>query len=222
MQSFDSIFASEDALNELLAEFDEGSYEATLTVLTDDRDVIETATVAFRYTDEGAADSIELSFDMSEENTCKLSVAIDTEETGLQSYALVVKEKTTGGTKSTVLSLEVMQGIGTKVSLELLNATYNETSGDFSVMLLRGIPDTDTVTLKGKMTVSEDAASVSVTKLSIGDTSMTLDLRLGISAVESIPEIPAYTDVLSLTESQMDAIGEALMSHPLLSLLFSN
>ena len=49
-----------------------------------------------------------------------------------------------------------------------------------------------------------------------------VDLSLSVSAIDLIPEAPAYTDVFSLTESQMDAIGEALMSHPLFSQLFSN
>ena len=61
-----------------------------------------------------------------------------------------------------------------------------------------------------------------VTELSVGTTVMAVDLSLSVSAIDLIPEAPAYTDVLSLTESQMDAIGEALMSHPLFSQLFSN
>ena len=228
LEGFDALFASEEGLNELLAEFDEGSYEATLEVLTDKTDAIETATLALRYTDENTTDSIELSLDLTEENTFKLSLEIETADgegqtKDYQGFALTFKEKrTVSGAQNIVVTLDVMQSSSMKVSLELLNATYDETDGDFSVTLLRGIPDVDTVKLKGQMTVAEDAFSLSVTELSVGTTVMAVDLSLSVSAIDLIPEAPAYTDVLSLTESQMDAIGEALMSHPLFSQLFSN
>lgn len=228
LEGFDAFFASEEDLNELLAEFDEGSYEATLEVLTDEKDMIEKATLALRYTDEETTDSIELSLDLSEGNAFKLSLEIETADgegqtSYYQGFALTFKEKrTVGGAQNIVVTLDVMQSSSMKVSLELLNATYHKNNGNFSVTLLRGIPDVDTVKLEGQMTVAEDAFSLSVTELSVGTTVMAVDLSLSISAIDAIPEAPAYTDVLSLSESQMDAIGEALMSHPLFSQLFSN
>lgn len=228
LEGFDAFFASEEDLNELLAEFDEGSYEATLEVLTDEKDMIEKATLALRYTDEETTDSIELSLDLSEGNAFKLSLEIETADgegqtSYYQGFALTFKEKrTVGGAQNIVVTLDVMQSSSMKVSLELLNATYHKNNGNFSVTLLRGIPDVDTIKLEGQMTVAEDAFSLSVTELSVGTTVMAVDLSLSISAIDAIPEAPAYTDVLSLTDSQMDAIGEALMSHPIFSQLFSN
>ena len=227
LQEFDALFASEEDLNELLAELDQGSYEMKLTVLTNEDDVIETATLAFHFEDAEATGSVEVALDMSKENACELSLVIDAVEGAektpyYQGFAITVKEKQTAdGGKNTVLTLDVVQAGGVKVSLELFNSTYYEESGNFSVMLLRGVPDVDTVKLKGKVTVAEDEVSLSVTELTVGASTMAVDIRLSISAVESVPAVPAYTDVFTLTEAQMEAIGEALVNHPLLALLFS-
>lgn len=225
LDEFDEIFASEDELNELMAEIDKGSYELTLTVLTTDKDVMETATLVLNFTEEDAKGKLELTLDLSKENTSKLSLVIDVkegeEETPFyRSAALTLEEgKKADGTETATLTLDMSEDDGMKVSIELIDVTYHEESGAFTMALLRGVPDVGPITVKGQLTMAKDKVSFAVSELAAAGMTMKVDVRITVSAIESVPAVPAYTDVFSLTEAQMNEIGENLMNHPLFGLI---
>jgi hypothetical protein len=225
LDEFDAIFASEDELNELMAEIDKGSYELTLTVLTTDQDVIETATLVLNFTEEDAKGKLELTLDLSKEDVSKLSLVIDVkegeEETPFyRSAALTLEEgKKADGTETATLTLDMSEDDGMKVSIELIDVTYHEESGAFTMTLLRGVPDVGPITVKGQLTMAKDKVSFAVSELAAAGMTMKVDVRITVSAIDSVPAVPAYTDVFSLTETQMDDIGENLMNHPLFGLI---
>jgi len=227
LDEFDELFASEDDLNELMAEIDKGSYELTLTVLTTDKDVMETATLVLNFTEEDAKGKLELTLDLSKENTSKLSLVIDVkegeEETPFyRSVALTLEtDEESDGTKTATLMLDMSEDDGMKVSMELVDVSYHEESGAFTLNLLRGVPDVGPITVKGQLTVAKDKVSFAVSELAVTGMTMKVDIRVTVSAVDAIPALPAYTDVFSLTEAQMNEIGENLMNHPLFGLIGS-
>lgn len=225
LDEFDEIFASEDELNELMVEIDKGSYELTLTVLTTDQDVMETATLVLNFTEEDAKGKLELTLDLSKEDISKLSLVIDVkegeEETPFyRSAALTLEEgKKADGTETATLTLDMSEDDGMKVSIELIDVTYHEESGAFTMALLRGVPDVGPITVKGQLTMAKDKVSFAVSELAAAGMTMKVDVRITVSAIDSVPAVPAYTDVFSLTEAQMDDIGENLMNHPLFGLI---
>jgi len=226
LEEYDDFFASEDTLNEVLAEIDQGTFFLTLTVLTTEKDTIETATLTFDITAEGEQGKIDVILDLSEENTSVLTLNLDVpleegEEMPFKSISLIAEESPeTADTYTYTFSLKMEMAEGPKVEMELIDLTYNKTSGAYEVVLFRDIPQIGIVSVKGQLTMTKDAVSLTVTDLAFGEDTIKVDVRIAVSAIKSVPAVPAYTEVFSLTEAQMDQIGENLMNHPLLSMIF--
>jgi hypothetical protein len=69
------------------------------------------------------------------------------------------------------------------------------------------------------VTLAEDKVALALSELAVTGMTLKVDIRITVSAIESVPAVPAYTDVFSLTEAQMNEIGENLMNHPLFGLI---
>lgn len=226
MEEYDDFFASPEDLNEFLTTDENDAIRLTLAVLTDGEDKLETATLTVEYPfDDGKPGKIEVIYDASAEGNTALTLNLDLpEEAGAPFKSVTLRQTVVADTKTQWKAgyvLDVLTSEGPKVEMELLSVDYNKSSGDYTLVIAGGVPETDAVTVKGKLQFAKKSVSATLTEVSFADVTMKLDVRASISAVESVPAVPAYTEVLSLTEGQMYDISATLMEHPLAALIFA-
>ncbi|MBQ4065036.1 MAG: hypothetical protein IJD10_02935, partial [Clostridia bacterium] len=213
MAEYDSLFTAEAELDELLAEISAVDFSLTFTVETDAEDAIKSASLVFKAVVDGEEGTISAVLDLSEANKAVFMIDLDLPESELEeeelpfdSIALIFSTDEDSDDRY-VTSLTVEMDSGAKVQMELYKVTYDKKSGAFTLELGRGILEGDVITVKGTLTASDTECSLTVTEIgaamfteALGKDTFALDIRISVKAVDAIPAVPAYTDVLTLTE----------------------
>ena len=90
---------------------------------------------------------------------------------------------------------------------------YEKTDGEFTLSVTA---DAQTVNFGGIIAVNADEATFAITSLGADEVSIGMNIAFTIRATATIPEPPTDTkDVLSLSESELAALAETVMSSPL-------
>ncbi len=220
LAAYDAFFASEETLNQVLTAIDEEAVTMTLTVLTDKDDRIVNASLAAKVS--SSQSKAEVQINLTQKDTVILSLQVEQVEDGetyRQGGSLIVEQSAVvDGTETTVITLEMWENDGMKVTMELLDCSYQPQTGAFMLTIGRGIPDMDTITVKGTLTVSKTSLSVAISELVMQEMSLKVDVTIAVKAIDAVPAVPAYTEIFTLTEDQIASLGETVMEHPLFAL----
>ncbi len=159
-------------------------------------------------------------FDMSDVNNIEIGIssAYSDEDSNKHTMEekLVIKTKTANGATTVDLSA-VSSYDGDSETTNLLSFTTNE-NGNYSVTVYVSDLGEEfaSVTAEGTITTEEDVTTVTVTKLSSGEESITVNLTMIIETGVTLPKFPTeYKNVLEMTDDDIAAIMEALMESPL-------
>ncbi len=244
MAEYDAFFASEDVLNALIAELKTVDFTVTFAVDTNADDALESASFVFRAVVDGEEGTISAVIDLSEEDKAVVMISFDIPDTAYETEAgedLIYPEEMGAlpfnslalifsADEDTddryVASVTLEMDSGAKVQMELCKVTYEKKTGAYTLELGRGLLEGDVIAVKGVVTASETEMTLTVTEISaaaltelLGKTTLALDLTVSVKTVDAIPAVPAYTDLLTLTEDQMNALLVAITESPLGQLL---
>ncbi len=226
MEEYDDFFASDDVLDDFLDELSENEFTLTFVAETNTEDAIVAASLTFDATLDGEWGKIVVSFDGSDENEVRFTIDIDgsaeddEEALSFETLSLVLETEEDEESFAQTLSLEVTSGM--KITMELYGLTYEKETGAYTLNLAKGLFGGQPITLSGIFESDDEGTTLTITKLDVpmaaeyvGKTSFALDLRLSAKTVDSIPAVPAYTEVLTMTEEDITSLGEAVLASPL-------
>ncbi len=219
MEEYDAFLSDSDTLDELISEMNENaSFKLTLTVKTDKKDIIQTAKLVFDATIDGTNGKIILALDLSEKDAITLKLTMEGPEDGEVPFdSATLRYRVTENSKSAYaskLTLTVDQD-GEKTDSELYAFSYEKSSGEFKLTLGRGFLDDNAIVVRGELTTGKKTISVKITKISspllasyLGENSLSLDLKVVLTADAKEPNAPKYKNIFDLTESEMEALVE--------------
>ena len=231
MAEYDDFFASPEALNELFTTLDNNPFTLTLTVDLNDDEQITKAALLFEATIDGEAGSVGLTLDLSQAGKTVISVRSGAAN-GEDSFSASITHEVLADDANTyreALSVSYNEG-GITASLEVYTLSYNKADGSFTISshLLGAV--SQPLSLKGTYQATEDNMTLALTSVvlpgemlgSPESVTMAIDLTLSVKTGDSVnvpASLPAYTDLFSLTEKQMEEIMLEMMNDPVVGMI---
>ena len=230
-KKFDEFFEAED-IGEKVDQFFEDKVKSTFSlteiIVTDAEDLLKTFDLTLDVTDkDGKNKKAALTCDLTDKNRSAVSLALDGdwgENLPFKKAAInrVVTEDTEAAFKS-YISVAV-ESAKMNVEARVLEFSYDCATRAYEAAVTVPGTDSQTYTLKGELLLEESAVEVTITSfesdslkqltaLTGGDGAISLDLRLRVSQTDEKPTVPAYTDILSLSEGEVDELVEKIKSY---------
>ncbi len=137
----------------------------------------------------------------------------------LKMNASIAKSQENGGV---AYHLVASIGVG-PATVEFLRGSFTRTqNGDFTlqITLLPDSPEEINASVKGNLTVTDKAVTLTINSISAAGQTITFDLKLSAEAVDSIPQMPANAkDIMSLTEKEWEELVIKMYESPLFALI---
>ena len=219
LAGYDSIFESDDVLEQLFAMISEYDFEIGMTVVADKQYNLKALKL---YADvEGY--EVSFRFDGTDENNIKLALKMEMGEENFE-VKMNIMTVTTGDVTKTAL---IISGLGAE-SFEVLSvetdAEGNYTlriDGDIlGMFVLNSVETIGVIEINGKIVESEGL--VSVDTVTMGDMEIELGLTMKTTVNCEMPAFPSDYDLITeLTEADFVELQNNIMSDPVISYLIA-